>query len=266
MRQYLLDNSFTGEQTELILTDKESQYLTKVLRLKVGENLLGRDRKGKTWLLKLEKIGKNNCVLSVCPFGKDEVKVSTDPLPSYKGSYPRIFLYQCLCKGKKNETIVRQATEIGVEEITFMQSKFCVKDHSNKKGNSLGPLKERLEGQVKEAIQQSGSPVPTRLSQEVISLADIPRVWNNKGPFLFFHQSNRNEQQQTLPQLISQVTSDTPIAILIGSEGGLSDDECTFLEDSGFAPVMLKGNILRAETAAIYAISTIQVLLTETQK
>ena len=265
MRQYLLDASFTGEQKNLILTDKENQYLTKVLRLKVGERLLGRDRTGKTWLLELEQIGKNSCILSVSPLGEDEVDVATDALPSYKGGYPRIFLYQCLCKGKKNETIVRQATEIGVEEITLVQSKFCVKEYSYKKGKGLGPQKDRLESQIKEAIQQSGSPIPTHLTDDVIDLADIPRHWGDKGPFIFFHQSTRGEQQ-SLPQLLATVESDTPIAMLIGSEGGLSDDECTFLEDAGYKPVMLKGNILRAETAAIYALSTIQVLLAETQK
>lgn len=265
MRQYLLDSSFTGEQKNLILTDKENQYLTKVLRLKVGERLLGRDRTGKTWLLELEQIGKNSCILSVSPLGEDDVDVATDALPSYKGSYPRIFLYQCLCKGKKNETIVRQATEIGVEEITLVQSKFCVKDYSYKKGSSLGPQKERLEAQIKEAIQQSGSPIPTHLTDEVIALEDISGHWGNKGPFIFFHQSGRGEQQ-SLPQLLATVEPDTPIAMLIGSEGGLSDDECTFLEDAGCKPVMLKGNILRSETAAIYALSTIQVLLAESQK
>lgn len=263
MRQYLLDSSFTGEQKKLILTNKENQYLTKVLRLKVGDRLLGRDRTGKTWLLELEQIGKNSCILSVSPLGEDEVNVATDDLPSYKGSYPRIFLYQCLCKGKKNETIVRQATEIGVEEITLVQSKFCVKEYSYKKGKGLGPQKDRLESQIKEAIQQSGSPIPTHLTDEIIDLADIPKHWDNKGLFIFFHQSNRGEQQ-TLPQLLATVLPDTPIAMLIGSEGGLSDEECAFLEDEGFRPVMLKGNILRAETAAIYALSTIQVLLTET--
>ena len=266
MRQYLLDSSFTGEQKKLVVTDKESQYLTKVLRLKVGERLLGRDRAGKSWLLELEQIGRNNCILSVSPLGEGEVDVATDSLPSYQGSYPRIFLYQCLCKGKKNETIVRQATEIGVEEITFVQSKFCVKDYSQKKNSTLGPQKERLESQVKEAIQQSGSPIPTCLTNEILALSDVPRHWDNKGLFLFFHQSSRSEDQQTLPQLLSTVDPEAPIAMLIGSEGGLSDEECAILEDAGFKPVMLKGNILRAETAAIYALATIQVLLAETQK
>lgn len=265
MRQYLLDSSFTGEQKTLVLADKESQYLTKVLRLKVGEHLLGRDRKGKAWLLKLEHIGKNSCILSVSPPGEKEVAVATDALPSYRGSYPRIFLYQCLCKGKKNETIVRQATEIGVEGITFVQSTFCVRDFSSKKDSSLGSQSDRLDAQIKEAIQQSGSPVPTSLDEEVISLADIPAHWGDRGPFIFFHQSSRGEQQ-SLPQLLATLPCDTPIALLIGSEGGLSDDECALLENAGSYPVMLKGNILRSETAAIYALSTIQVLLMEGQK
>lgn len=266
MRQYLLDSSFTSEQKTLVLTDKESQYLTKALRLKVGERILGRDRTGKTWLLKLEKIGKNSCILSVSPLEEEgEVDLATDSLPSYKGSYPRIFLYQCLCKGKKNEMIVSQATEIGVEEITLVQSTFCMKDFSHKKGNLIGTQKERLESQIKEAIQQSGSPIPTHLGEESISLTDIPGHWGDKGLFIFFHQNSRSSQK-SLPQLLSTVPSNTPIAMLIGSEGGLSDQECDLLESAGFHSVMLKGNILRSETAAVYALSTIQVLLTETQK
>lgn len=261
-----MDSSFTGEQEKLVLTGKESQYLTKVLRLKVGSRLIGRDRRGESWLLELEQIGKNNCILSVSPLGEAEVDVATDALPSYQGSYPRLFLYQCLCKGKKNEMIVRQATEIGVEEITFVQSKYCVKDYSHKKDTTLGSQKERLDSQVKEAIQQSGSPIPTCLTEKVLALADLPRHWDNRGLFLFFHQSKRSEDQQTLPQLLSSIEADTPVAILVGSEGGLSDEECAFLEDAGFRAVMVRGNILRSETAAIYALAAVQVLLTEKQK
>lgn len=260
MRQYLLDGSFHGEKN-LTLTGKENQYLVKVLRLKVGDQILGRDRKGKTWNLKLERIEKNSCTLSATATEEGEAVVSIDSLPSYGGPYPRLFLYQCLCKGKKNELIVRQATEIGVEQITLVQSKFCVRDFSNKKESAS----DRLEGQVKEAIQQSGSPIPTRLDDQILSIEELPQHWQNKGPFIFFHQSERG-LSQSLPKLVATIPSGTPVGILIGSEGGLSDEECLFLEEAGFLPALLNTNILRAETAATYALAVVQTLMTETEK
>jgi 16S rRNA (uracil1498-N3)-methyltransferase len=80
---------------------------------------------------------------------------------------------------------------------------------------------------------------------------------------MFFHQSMRSEKQETLTSLLKGHPLHVPVCVLIGPEGGFSDEECLFLEQSGFHPVLLKTNILRSETAGLYALSAIQVLLTE---
>jgi 16S rRNA (uracil1498-N3)-methyltransferase len=261
MRQYFLDQSFSG-QARFVVSGKESQYLTKVLRLKTGQYFPGIDRDGTIWDLQLVSADRQQCVLS-CSRAEDGVpRQTTDTLPSFGGPFPRIHLYQCVCKGKKVEQIVRQATEIGVHEITLVQSKFCVADHSNKKDKAIAARTERLEAHVKEAIQQSGSPIPTKVNGQAIPLELLPSHWGNRGLAIFFHQSEL-ASKHTLGSLLETVPVDDPIAIVIGSEGGLADEECDFLERSGFKPVLLKTNILRAETAAIYAVSSIQVLQTE---
>lgn len=261
MRQYLLPDTFEGED-HVLLTGKESQYLVKVLRLKIAQHFMGRDREGKVWDLCLESIGKNNCVLGCRVPDAGEPLASTDVLPSYSGPYPHLFLYQCLCKGKKNEQIVRQATELGVEEIVLLTSTYCTKEFSKKNDKNLGGQKDRLEGQIKEAIQQSGSPIPTHLHQEMLPLTSFPQHWNNRGLALFFHQSERADQK-SLTQLLSNHPIESPVALLVGSEGGFSEEECNFLEAAGCKPVLLNTNILRAETAALYGLSAIQVVLTE---
>ena len=58
-------------------------------------------------------------------------------------------------------------------------------------------------------------------------------------------------------------TASTPVAVAIGPEGGFSEEEADMLKGIGFAVIRLKTNILRAETAAIYALATVQTLLTE---
>ncbi|MFA6774817.1 MAG: RsmE family RNA methyltransferase [Sphaerochaetaceae bacterium] len=254
MRQYALPRSFAGEET-FKLSEKEARYLEKVLRFSVGTEFSGIDAYGGIWDLTLLPDSTIRCSKAM----KGMPKTTSDTLPSFQGPFPRLHLYQCLCKGKKDETIVRMATETGVWAITFVQSRFCTVDLSEKSGKALASRNERLEAIIKEAIQQSGSSVPTTLTEATISLKELAHT--AKGTKLFFHQDIL--EQKSLPDLLSGSSRDEEISILVGSEGGLSDEECNTLLDSGFHPVLLKTNILRAETAALYAISACQVILTE---
>lgn len=264
MRQYVLPQSYRGTPF-LELEGKESQYLTRVLRLKVGQQILGRDCQGVKYLLTIKEIRDQSCMLSCQQVDQMEAVETTDTLPSYQGPYPNLVLLQCLCKGKKEEQIFRQATEIGATTLALVSSRYCVADLSEKKDKAVQARFERLESQIKEALQQSGSPIATHLVKQVLDLQEVPPWWNNRGLAIFFHQSTRSEEQQTLTSLLKDYNLDKPVCVLIGPEGGFSDEECSFLERSDFKPVLLRTNILRSETAGIYALSAIQVLLTEAQ-
>lgn len=264
MRLYLLPTSFSGQKT-IELTGRESQYLTRVLRLKPGQNFAGRDASGNIWDLTLLRADRSSCTLECVRAEAEGPKETTDSLPDYQGPLPKLFLFQCLCKGKKLEQIVRQATELGAWEIIPVQSRFCVVDISNKKQDSIESRTERLDSMVKEAIQQSGSRIPTTVASP-ISFAEIPSYWNTRGLGLFFHQSDI-EGQESLTTLVRRYRQaqgpDAAIAVVVGAEGGLASEETVFLEKAGFKAVLLKTNILRAETAAVYALAAVQTLMTE---
>jgi 16S rRNA (uracil1498-N3)-methyltransferase len=251
MRQYVLPSSYKGESL-LTLEKKDSQYFIKVLRLKKGDKIIARDEEGKIYQLSLVDYDKTSCTLSSTPISSINEGESTDSLPSYTGQYPNIHLFQCTCKGKKNEGIVRMATEMGVASIALIQSNHCI-SKKDKKDNT------RLEAIIKEAKQQSGSPIPTTF-EGVINIGELPKIWKDK--LIFFHQTGLDDQKD-LKTLLLDFPIEKPIGILIGPEGGLSDDECQILIREGFDPVLLKTNILRAETAAICAISAVHTLLME---
>ncbi|MFA6844509.1 MAG: RsmE family RNA methyltransferase [Sphaerochaetaceae bacterium] len=256
MRQYLLPKDFSGNKT-LALPAKESRYLIKVLRYRIGERFNGIDGQGNIWDLTLCSENTLECK----PAKDGKAQKTSDTLPSFNGPYPPIHLFQCLCKGKKDESIVRCATEMGVFSITFVQSKFCTVDLSEKNGQALKARNERLGSIIKEAIQQSGSPIPTRLTEKILSIPEMIEQCKGKGLGLFFHQSKLDETSLSLQ--LKDHPIEKPVFILIGSEGGLSDDECKLLLMGNFHPVLLKTNILRAETAAIYALVATQTLITE---
>lgn len=250
MRQYVLPKYFNGE-TILKLNKEDSLYFIKVLRLKINDKILARDQEGTPYQIIIKEISKNNCTCNVYKLKEDEEFETIDKLPSKKEKYPKIHLFQCVCKGKKNETIIRMATEMGVSSITLLQSKYCI----SKKENSNN---QRFEKIVKEAIQQSGSSIITKFNN---TLSFDNFITSLNIPLFFFHQEDLDNK--SLKEKLTTYNSSSELGILIGPEGGLSKEECNKLIEKNCIPVTLKTNILRAETASIVAISSIHTLLME---
>lgn len=254
MRVYMLPSSFKGER-ELILGGKDAHYLTRVLRMRVGSGFTGRDNRGKFWDLQVVSIDQRSCTLSCSEAGREPAELS-DALPSYRGPFAEIHLYQGICKGKKMDQIIRQATEIGVSRIIPVSCSHSVVDLVGKEEER----RRRLEGIVKEALQQSGSPVMTTVASP-LDLSQVPGDWQSRGPALVLHQVAMGEQVSLYRSIIEDARQ--PIALLVGPEGGFSDEEVAQVLEEGFSPVLMRTNILRAETAAVVAAGMIQQMLAE---
>jgi 16S rRNA (uracil1498-N3)-methyltransferase len=255
MRLYLLPKTFNG-QASLEIKGKDYVYLTKVLRLKEKQIITGRDRDGRLWDLRIEKISKDSCLLSAQ--SAETAQARTDALPQ-TGPEKTIILYQCLPKGRKTDDIIKKATEAGVRDIVLVKSRNCVADLEGKEEARL----DRYDAMVTEAIQQSGSMVPTKVSG-VIDIKDIPDDFERRASEenrlgLVLHQSKIPGQNNDLVQCLKNF--DGAVAIVVGPEGGLEESECQALIDRSFKAILLKTNILRCETASIYAIGAVQTIL-----
>lgn len=252
MRQYLLPDGFRGEGL-VSLSDKESRYLVRVLRYRAGTKFNGVDREGNVY--DLELVDGHTLRASRALGGQAQAVSDTLPV---RATLPRLHLLQCLCKGKKDELIVRQATEAGVLSIGFVHSRYCVADLDGKSRKAMEARKDRLEAIIREAVQQSGSPLPTTLDAAVHPIGDLD-AYPPSGLRLFFHQSPRGTK--SLRTLLERLSPGEDVWLLVGSEGGFSDEECARLEAHGWQAVLLDTNILRAETASLYAIAACQTLL-----
>lgn len=255
MRLFLLPASFDNDSS-LELTGKDYNYLIKALRLKKGQEIMGRDRDGGLWNLRIESISKTSCTLSAIP--AETLEEKTDALPQMRPLKP-IVLYQCLPKGRKADEIIKKATEAGVQDIVLVRSRNCVADIEGKEESRLG----RYDAIVTEAVQQSGSVVPTKV-HGVVDIRDVPRDFAARGEGLdhmgiVLHQTRLSEDQEDLFSCLRGFDGIT--AILVGPEGGLEQEECALLMQAGFRAVVLKTNILRCETASIYAIGAVQTIL-----
>jgi 16S rRNA (uracil1498-N3)-methyltransferase len=144
-----------------------------------------------------------------------------------------VVLYMALLKGDKLSEVVRGATELGATRIQPLITR-----HSVPKEVGEGKLR-RLRAIAVEAAKQSGRlKVPEVLPP--IPLEAVPKVAQG----LVAHVGARTLVREALDP-------EKPMALAVGPEGGLAEEEVALLRERGFTPVTLGRRILRAETAAL---------------
>ena len=245
MRIFLLDSSY-DKSGIYPLKKRDKNYLFNSLRLCEGDTISARDADGSYYEA---RISGDNCLV-LTPSAKPENSL-TDSLSGYRGRLPDIHLYQCIAKGKKNEEIARMACEAGVSSVCFVQSRF-----SQEKTLTSHAL-ERITLIMKEAVQQSGSETVVKTPQ-VLSFDQA--ISKAEGKIIMLHQA-KGEKSQNLVQILQGMDEKSEISLFTGPEGGFSDEECEKAILAGASLCLLTTNILRCETAAIYATGAIQTIL-----
>lgn len=167
-----------------------------------------------------------------------------------------IVLIQAFLKGDKFEWVLQKATELDAASIYAVPLAHCVANYNEKK---LQQKAERWQKIVLEAAQQCGRnqlpPLEASLSLDAVLAAE-----EAKGTLLLV--AYENEEKHNLRHVLDGLTEKPKrVAIIIGPEGGISAKEVERLLSKGVQPVSLGPTILRAETAAIGAISMLQYAL-----
>lgn len=247
MKQFILPASFDGSSS-VLLDEKDTHYLKNVLRVKVGAELKCTAPDGSVWRGIVSRFDEAGCTLELFPAGTAAEKYACAGSQSTK-----VVLYQSLIKGKNMDLIIRQAVEAGVAAVVPVETEYSqirLKDFKNEKP-------DRWQRIIKEAMQQCGTSIHTTV-ETMIKVEDMPTV-SHYETGLFFHQCPMEKKSihQHLDGHFKKVF------LFVGPEGGLSKKDIEILETKGFKPVYLGENILRAETAALYATAIVKNLILE---
>ncbi|HRZ89225.1 MAG TPA: RsmE family RNA methyltransferase, partial [Spirochaetia bacterium] len=157
------------------------------------------------------------------------------------------------------DLVVRQAAEAGVARIIPVESSRSVARISDEGGAAA--KRARWERIVREALQQSGSSLRTEVDSPR-PFQELPGILGKAAPGrigLYFHEAPL--EGAALHRYLSGEPEE--IVACVGPEGGFSMDEVRFLDGLGFRPAHLGPTVLRTETAALYAVAAIQVILRE---
>lgn len=252
MRQFVLPQGWTGG-SGCVLSGEDARYLLSVLRLSPGDRFPGLDREGRRYELEIRAVGPGRVDLGVRPETRAEEGRPRGGLP------PRLVLVQALPKGRKMDLVVRQAAEAGVARIIPVESSRSVARISDEGGAAA--KRARWERIVREALQQSGSALRTEVDppRPFAELSGLLGRSDSRRIGLYFHEAPLDGA--ALHRYLSEEPEE--IVACVGPEGGFSGEEIRILDGLGFRPAHLGPTVLRTETAALYAVAAIQVILRE---
>jgi 16S rRNA (uracil1498-N3)-methyltransferase len=170
-----------------------------------------------------------------------------------------IVLGQSLIKGDKMDWVIQKATELGVAAIAPIHSTHSV----------IKPNPERLEHQrirweriARDAAQQSERwTIPT-----IADPVDLEEICRQYASALLKGMLVERSNGPSLNAIPLPSDRQRPIVLLIGPEGGWTPEEQRLAQEQGFLPLALGPRILRAETAAIAALSILQSRLDEIER
>ena len=222
------------------LTEDEAAHAVRVLRFQKGDNIRLMDGKGSFYRAVITQADKRNCFYEI----------------SEEESQPRIWqqhLHIAMAPTKnidRTEWFVEKAVEIGVDEITLLNTEFS----ERKKVNT-----ERLERIIISAMKQSRKPFKTVLNG-MTDFNSFVESTKERGRFICHCYGTDNDLEIRERKLLKeQLEKGSDTVVIVGPEGDFSIDEVAFAENHGFQGVSLGESRLRTETAALAAVHIMQL-------
>jgi 16S rRNA (uracil1498-N3)-methyltransferase len=205
----------------------------------VGDAIELLDGSGKRYLGKIAETDAKAAVVQV-----DSVETSTaPPVP--------ITLLQSLPKGKTMDLILRMAAEIGASVV---QPVYTDQSEVHLSGERMQSKVEKWRGTLVEACKQCGLPFLPQVLPPVRLKEWLDR---NAGAEALKIVASLEEGSRPLLNTLQEAGMPERIIVAVGPEGDFTAAEYAGMRSSGFNPVRLGENVLRAETASVYMLSVI---------
>ena len=221
------------QNRSLTLSDQQSHYLQKVMRLKKGDTLFVFNGTEGEWVATVKELLQKVTVLQIIEQMRPQQEEKD------------LWLLFSPLKTKRQAFLEEKATELGVTHLWPVRCERTVV-------TSLNAAK--MEAHIIEAAEQSGRVTLPSL-RLLTTLPDLLETWPQERVLLFGDETRTAPSIGTIP-----LDSAKPYAFLVGPEGGFSPHEFSLLRaHASCQGVTLNPNILRAETAALAGVAYLQI-------
>ena len=233
---FLVDKLESSQSIEV--AGDEAHHAIKVLRIKLGEEILVSDGAGNWVRAVVENIEKKTFMAKVLERGFQEEKS------------PRLIVVQGLPKSDRVKDAIEILVESGVDLIIPWQA-----DRSISKWQ-----KDSLDKWQSAAVAATKQSRRFRKPEIVdgLSLSELLEIESENSAFLVMHESATTKLSEVVT---SKFAGKSEIIIVIGPEGGISDSELALLEGAGAHIVGLGPEVFRSAHAGGAALSAVSALI-----
>ncbi len=238
MPRFFAETSAIGKEY-ITITGDDAYHIARSLRMAVGDELTVSDGRGTEYICTLSRIRDEECECLI----KTSRECSNEPPV-------KITLFMAYPKGDKLEFVVQKATELGAAAIVPFESSRCIK---KQKADRADKQTERLTRIAKEAAKQCGRGALPEV-RHAVSFGEMMTLAAEADLCLFCYEG---EGALSLKRALSSSGDVKSISVIVGCEGGFSEEEAELCKKAGFYTVNLGPRILRCETAPCYVLSAL---------
>lgn len=221
------------------LPSDEATHAIRVLRLKAGDEIFLMDGCGQFYTAEVTVASTKHCLYSI----KETIEKEKD----WNG-----YIHLAIAPTKMSdrmEWMVEKATEVGFDEITFLNCKF-----SERRTLRI----DRLDKIIISAMKQSRKPWKPIINPMMDFSEFVKREEN--GQKYIAHCYDEIARSDLFDEICKHGTEDR-ITVMIGPEGDFSIDEVRLAMDNGYRSASLGRSRLRTETAGLGAVMMSQLML-----
>ena len=231
---FFSDQISTGQRQ--VLENEEAHHAIKVLRLNTGEVIKISDGVGNWVSGPIVEIAKKELFISITERGE------------IQAAKPELVLVQAITKSDRNKEMLELAVEAGVDRIIPWQS-----ERSISKWQSDSEQKWQVG--IKQSCKQARQVKLPQLMQ-VMSTTEVIKSISEGGFGIVFHEEASTKfSDLTIPN------SQSSVYLVIGPEGGISEQELLSFQNIGSKVVRLGDTVLRSAHAGFAALSAVQTKL-----
>lgn len=241
MKRFFIDPSEIKKSTPAI-RGKDVLHIRRVLRLQTGDRIILIDGRGNEYEAAISQLFDDYI----------HVKIFQKYTPHSEPTV-RIILMQAFLKEKKMDMIVRSLTEIGISALVPVFSDRAIPRLDETR---ISSRIERWNKIAKESLKQCRRTIALEFAQPMLFRQAI-HAENDADLKVIFWE---NETRPLTTLIASEIEKPSKIAIMLGPEGGFSQNEIDLAKSAGFVSASLGPRILRAETAALASCVLIQYL------
>ena len=227
-------------ENKINILDEDVNHIKNVLRYKIDDKLDVCDENGTRYKTIIENFEKDKVILNILEISNETTECKIN-----------ITLYQGLPKSDKMDLIVQKCTELGVKEIVPVVSERVIVKLDDK---NEAKKQERWQKIAKEAAKQSGRQIVPNVKNAI----NLKNIIENLSKYDIVIVPYECEKEHNIKNILRNISNTKDIAIIIGPEGGFSENDIEILNEvENLKKVSLGPRILRTETAGLATLAMV---------